>query len=58
MKIRTRLAAIAIGVAVLLGLGAATQAEADTVSTVGGTSSKNACVVVPSAKVAVCLDRF
>ena len=55
MNIRTRIAAVVIGVAVLFGLGAATQAQAGTVS--GGTPN-NACVVVPPAKVAVCLGRF
>jgi hypothetical protein len=55
VKIRSRIAAVAIGVAVLFGLGAATQAEAGTVS---GSTPHNACVVIPPAKVAVCLGRF
>ena len=55
MKIRTRIAAVAIGVAVLFGLGAATQAEAGTVT---GTTGNNACVVIPPAKIAICLGRF
>lgn len=55
MKIRTRIAAVVIGVTVLFGLGAATQAQAGTVS--GGTPN-NACVVIPPAKVAICLGRF
>ena len=55
MNIRTRIAAVAIGVAVLFGIGAATQAQAGTVT--GGTPN-NACVVVPSAKLAICLGRL
>ena len=55
MKIRTRIAAVAVGVALLLGLGAATEAQAGTVS---GSTPNNACVVIPPAKVAVCLGRF
>ena len=55
MKIRTRIAAVAIGVAALFGLGAATQAQAGTMS---AATPNNACVVIPSAKVAVCLGRF
>jgi hypothetical protein len=55
VKIRTRIAAVAIGVAALFGLGAATQAQAGTVSP---GSPNNACVVIPPAKVAVCVGRF
>ncbi|HEX4821634.1 MAG TPA: hypothetical protein VFV00_15620 [Acidimicrobiales bacterium] len=55
MKIRTRIAAVIVGVAMLFGLGAATEAQAGTVS---GSTPNNACVVIPPAKVAVCLGRF
>ena len=55
MNIRTRIAAVVIAVGVLFGLGAATQAQAGTVT--GGTPN-NGCVVVPSAKLAVCIGRF
>jgi hypothetical protein len=55
VSIRTRIAAVALGVAVLLGLGAATEAQAGTVS---GTTKNNACVVIPPAKVAICVGRF
>ena len=55
MNIRTRIAAVVIGVTVLFGLGAATQAQAGTVS---GVTKNDACVVVPPAKLAICLERF
>jgi len=55
VNLRTRIAAVVVGVAILFGLGAATQAQAGTVS---GSTPNNACVVIPSAKVAVCLGRF
>jgi hypothetical protein len=55
VSIRTRIAAVIATVAILLGLGAVTQAQAATVS---GATPNNACVVVPPAKVAVCIGRF
>jgi hypothetical protein len=55
VRIRTRIAAVAVGVALLFGLGAATQAEAGTVT---GNTPNNACVVIRPAKVAVCIGRF
>jgi len=55
VTIRTRIAAVVVAVAVLFGLGAATQAQAGTVT---GSTPHNACVVIPPAKVAVCLGRL
>ena len=53
MSIRTRLAIIVTAVAALLGLGAQLQG-----ATASPHTSNNGCVVVPPAKVAICVQRF
>ena len=53
MTLRTRIAVVVTAVVALAGIGAA--AQADTVAT---NTPNNACVVVPPAKVAVCVGRL
>jgi hypothetical protein len=53
VSIRARLAILVSAVAILLGVGAVAQA-----APLGSNTTNNGCVVVPSAKLAVCLERF
>lgn len=53
MSLRTRLAIVITAALAVLGLGAAAQASPQLSNT-----TNNGCVVVPSAQLAVCLERF
>ena len=53
MNVRTRIAVVVTAIAVLFGVTAAAQA-----GTLTGSTGSDACVVVPPAKVAVCVQRF
>jgi hypothetical protein len=56
VSLRARLAIVITTAAALLGLGAAAQA-APVAPNLSNTAN-NGCVVVPSAQLAVCLERF
>ena len=54
MRLRARLAVVITFVLLMLGLGAGLHADAASTPP----TSTNACVVVPSVQLAVCLGRF
>lgn len=61
MTLRTRLAAVAAMLLLLVGFGAAEfgpTASASTSVNTAQTTATNGCVVIPSLQIAVCIPRF